>query len=38
MKRYNLSNAHSKNLFRSSAQNIKRINVAERPMRGGYRI
>ena len=38
MKRYSLSKNHSKNLFRSSANNVKAINVAMKPMRGGFRI
>ena len=38
MKRFKLSKNHSQNLFRSSANNVKAINVSLKPMRGGYRI
>lgn len=38
MKRYSLSKTHSKNYFRSSYDNIKAINIAETPQRGGFRI
>lgn len=38
MKRYSLSNTHSKNYFNSSAQNVKAINIASTPQRGGFRL
>ena len=38
MKRYKLSNQHSKNLFRSSVNNVKAINIVTKPSRGGISI
>lgn len=38
MNRYSISKSHNTNSFRRGANNVKAINVASKPQRGGYRI
>lgn len=38
MKRYKISKQHSKNLFQKGYNQVKAINIALKPQRGGYRI
>lgn len=38
MKRYSVNKGRSAANFRGQIQHTKRVNVAPRPMRGGFRI